>query len=141
MSTLDISRVLCYPSKFESGSTIGFGMITFQDVITVKFNIIKAKSGDMFVSWPQKKKSDGEEWNPQITFEDKEAREDIQNHIIAEFNKSLGLKQGGTSQKSEKRTSIVVASDDSGSDQESNSSDEKMESKPKSTVKWGGRKK
>lgn len=140
MSTLDISRVLCYPSKFTSGSTVGFGMITFQGVITVKFNIIKSKGGEMFVSWPQKKKSDGEEWNPQITFEDKEAKDDIQKVILAEFNKSLGLKEGSAPAKKE---SIVINNSSNGTDpvpQEAEEPAEVMESKPKSTVKWGGRK-
>jgi DNA-binding cell septation regulator SpoVG len=125
MSTLDISKVVCYPTKYDSGSTVGFGMISFNEVLTVKFNIIRAKSGDLFVSWPQRKKAESEEYTTFVTFEDKDAREDIQKVIITEYNKALSI----TSRDDTKRTPKEVTPE------------EKPAAKAGAgSIKWGGRK-
>lgn len=130
-NVLDISKVVCYVSEYE-GSSLGYGMVTFNSVMTVKFSIMRAGSGNLFVAWPSRKKNTGD-FVSLVTFDDQEARNSINNYILKEFNKKLNLSNGG--QGSNKPPVVVTTPDSSGSMPAINSSPSEPKKK-QPVVKW-----
>lgn len=116
---LDITKVSCFGSQGQ-GNGVGYGMVTFNNAITVKFNIMKSGKGELFVSWPSRKKATSDEYVNFITFEDQDIRNSVQNSIIDEFNKVV-LGSGGSKQPAKSATSTAPA----------------PKAKPTSSVMWG----
>ncbi len=134
---LDVSKVVCYTSNFPDGSNLGYGMVTFNDVITIKFNIKRAGSGNLFVSWPSRAKDgDGKtEYTQLVTFEDQEARNSINNVILEEFNKKLNLSNGAKG--SSKQSSVTITASAVSGHNDFDDNDPPFEIEPKKpVVKW-----
>jgi DNA-binding cell septation regulator SpoVG len=94
--SLEVPEVKVFTSNYDTGASVGYGMITFCEAFSIKFTIMKApSSGSIFISWPQKKKANSEEWLQHITFASPEVRKKIDDVIIAEFNKKIGVSSGG----------------------------------------------
>lgn len=146
---LNVTKIIAYTSNFDSNTNIGYGMITFNDAITVKFNIMKARTGNIFVAWPKRKKSD-DEYVPFITFEDIEIKKTIDNAILEEFNKKLSIKNGGKSSQNKSTVNINTNSntnsmeknnptddDNPFDDKDDNNDDADQPKKKKGIVVWG----
>src|ERR1022692_3431828 len=89
--SLELSGVVVFPSG--KSTNIGYGTATFNEGLQVRFNIRKSKAGQAFVSWPQSQYTDKEgktAYSNEVTLL-KEVSDDINNQIIAEFNKALAI--------------------------------------------------
>jgi len=135
---LKITETKVFVSNFDTGSGVGYGMITFNEALVVKFTIIKSgKDGRLFISWPQKKKADGD-YVALVTFTSMEAKDKIGDHIVSEFNKKMGITNGGKA--SEKKVDVVMATNPVVKDAEEAKKDsvETAEKSPgKKTITWG----
>ena len=73
--------------------TVAFGYITVCDFLRVRFNVSKAKSGNLFVSWPQSSyiKDNETKYINLIEFPDDDDRKDISNDVLKEYNRVIGI--------------------------------------------------
>jgi len=93
---MEITDIYVAASK-SGGSSVGYGTVTFGDILKVRFNIMKTKdNGRLFINWPSQKGADGT-YYPQVSFVQDEEVEDkwaaknaIEEPIVKEFNKLLG---------------------------------------------------
>lgn len=93
---MKITRV--YVAKSNSGVSVGYGSVVFEDALIVRFSIMKSgKDGKLFVNWPSKKGADNK-WYPDVSFVVDEAAENkyaiknsVDSEIIKEFNKVVGV--------------------------------------------------
>lgn len=94
--SLELSNVVVFAST-NNKINIGYGTATFNEGLQVRFNIRKSNAGQEFVSWPQSSyQKDGKTvYNNEVTLL-KEVSDEINNKIIAEFNKVLAVGGGTT---------------------------------------------
>jgi len=97
---LEVTELKTFISNFSSGATLGYGSIVFNDVIRVTFNVLKASSGNIFVSWPQKKKEGTDEngkadYHNFITFITPEIKKQVDDLVLKDFNKKYLAANGG----------------------------------------------
>ena len=93
---MEITDIYVAASK-GSGASVGYGTVTFDGALSVRFNIMKTKADSrLFINWPSQKGADGT-YYPQVSFvKDEEAenpyeaKNSIEEPIIKEFNKLLG---------------------------------------------------
>lgn len=94
---MEITDIYVAASKSVAGASVGYGTVTFDDAIKIRFNIMKTKAdGRLFLNWPSQKGGDGT-YYPQVSFVQDETAENqyaiknsIEDPIIKEFNKLLG---------------------------------------------------
>lgn len=91
---MDITKI--YVGKNSGGVSVGYGSVTFDNALIVRFGIMKNKEGKLFVNWPSKKGKD-DKWYADVSFVVDESAENpyaiknnIDSEIIKEFNKVLG---------------------------------------------------
>lgn len=93
---MEITDIYVAASK-GSGASVGYGTVTFSNILKVRFNIMKTKADSrLFINWPSQKGGDGT-YYPQVSFVQDEAAENqyaeknaIEEPIIKEFNRLLG---------------------------------------------------
>lgn len=132
---MEISKI--YVAKSSGGVSVGYGSVTFDDTLIVRFSIMKSsKDGKLFVNWPSKKGKD-DKWYPDVSFVVDESADNpyenkntIDSAIIKEFNKVIGT--------------VTSSQDSDGTDfdygkNESSNAPEPKEKKP--LVSWGNKKK
>lgn len=103
---MEITKI--YVAKSNSGVSVGYGSVTFDDAMIVRFSIMKSsKDGKLFVNWPTKQGKDGK-WYPDVTFVVDEAADNpysikngFDSEIIKEFNKVIGTSNITTTDKSD----------------------------------------
>lgn len=89
--SLELTNIAVFAST-TGKINIGFGTVTFNGGLQVRINIRKSHAGSEFVSWPQSSYvKDGKTvYVNEVTLL-KEVSEDINDQIIAEFNKVLAI--------------------------------------------------
>lgn len=104
---MNITKI--YVAKSNGGVSVGYGSITFEEAITIRFSIMKSgKDGRLFVNWPSKKGTDNK-WYPDVSFvvnendeENKYAiKNSIDSEILKEFNKVVGINTTSDTPKSD----------------------------------------
>lgn len=69
------------------GSAVAFGRVVLDNLIEVDVRIMNGKNG-LFISYPGRKGA-GDRWFSQFKFIDRQVGDDVQNQIIAYYEKNV----------------------------------------------------
>lgn len=129
--SLELTNIAVFTSNNKFN--IGFGTATFNDSLQVRFTIRKTNAGGEFVSWPQSSyQKDGQTvYVNEVTLA-KDVSNDINDQIIAEFNKVLAI--GGTEKKKDGGPNVPSA--DSSAPASSAGTANTKKNKPKVKSNW-----